>query len=155
MRLTGFILALSTLLVADLPGQAPLDSAVKSLKSGETIRIRVHGGERIESRVVAMQTEPLGLKLSGATAAVDAAAIDSLWVRGRATRVGTNTGAILGGLLSFGFGAAVCTGVAYGAGCNAWGTVAAVGVGGAIGGALVGALIGSRVGRWHLRYTRR
>jgi len=156
VRITRFALALSTLiLVADVRGQAPLDSTLKTLRAGEIVRIRMSGGERIETRLLSVQKEPLGLQLSGAGTAVGAAAIDSLWVRGRATRVGTNTGAILGGVLAFGFSAAVCTGVAYGAGCNAWGTVAAVGVGGAIGGALIGAGIGSMVPRWQLRYIRR
>jgi hypothetical protein len=113
------------------------------------------GGERIESRLVSVQPEPLGLRLSESGIFVDVGAIDSLWVRGRATRVGTNTGALVGGVLSFAFWAAVCTGVSYGSGCDAWDRVAALGVGGAIGGALIGAGIGSRIPRWHLRYTRR
>lgn len=143
------------ILVPELGGQVLLDSAVRSLQAGETVRIRVVGGDRIESRITSLQAEPLGLRLTGASAAIDAAAIDSLWVRGRATRVGTNTGAILGGALSFAFWAAVCTGLSYGNGCDAWGTVAALGVAGAIGGALIGTGIGALVPKWQLRYTRR
>jgi len=115
----------------------------------------VRGSHRIESRMISVQPEPLGLQLSGASATLDASAIDSLWVRGKATRAGTNTGAIVGGFLSFIFWAAVCSGVNEGSGCDGWGTVAALGVAGGIGGALVGAGIGSMVPMWQLRYIRR
>jgi hypothetical protein len=154
VRLTKFALALCNLfLVCDLGGQVPLDAAVRTLKPGERVRIRERGGERIESRIVSVQAEPLGLQLMGTGAALDAAAIDSLWVRGQATRIGTNTGAVVGGVLSFAFWAAVCSGVSEGKGCDAWGTVAALGVAGAVGGALVGAGIGALVPNWKLRYA--
>lgn len=156
MGLTRFAFAFSTLIaVCDLGGQIPIESSVATLKPGETVRIRVTGGERIESRLVSVHPEPLGLQLAQPGTFFEVGAIDSLWVKGRATQAGTNIGALVGGVLSFAFGAAVCTGVAYGSGCGAWGTVAALGVGGAIGGALIGAGIGSRVPRWQLRYARR
>jgi|SRR5687767_1707907 len=155
MRL-GFAFAICTLVLAsDLRGQIPLDSALRTLKPGDAVRIRMSGAERIESRLVSVQPSPLGLRLAEPGTVIDAGAIDSLWVRGRATRIGTNTGAVVGGVMSFAFSAALCTGIAYGSGCHAWGTVAALGVGGAIGGALIGAGIGSRIPRWQLRYTRR
>lgn len=155
MRLTKFALALCTLVhVSDLGGQTPLDSAVRTLKPGERVRIRVRGGDRIESRIVSVQAAPLGLQLTGAGAALDAAGIDSLWVRGEATRIGTNTGAVVGGVLSFAFWAAVCSGVSEGKGCDAWDAVAALSVAGVIGGALLGAGIGALVPKWQLRYAR-
>jgi hypothetical protein len=154
--LTRIAFAFSSLLaLSDLGGQVPIESSIETLKPGETVRIRMTGGETIESRLVSVQPEPLGLQLARPGTILDADAIDSLWVKGRATQAGTNIGALVGGVLSFAFWAAVCTGVGYGSGCDAWGTVAALGVGGAIGGALIGAGIGSRVPRWQLRYARR
>ena len=147
-------MALSTLmLVSELDGQTPLDAAIRTLQPGERVRIRVRGGERIESRIVSVQTEPLGLQLTGAGASLDAAAIDSLWVRRNAARAGTNVGVVVGGVLSFAFWAAVCTGVSEGQGCDAWGTVAILGFAGAAGGALIGAGIGALVPSWKLRYA--
>jgi len=154
VRLTRFTLALSSLvLVSDLGGQVPLDSAVKTLKPGETVLIRVSGDDRIESRMISVQTEPLGLHLSGASAAVDAGAIDSLWVRGRATRGGTKIGAVVGGALLFLFGAAWCTALNEGI-CDQWGLVGVYSVVGAGTGALIGAGIGGLVPRWQLRFAR-
>ena len=154
MRLTIFALSLCTLILAcDIEGQMPLDASLRTLKPGERVRIRVRGGSRIEARIDSVQTEPLGLHLAGTGAALDAAAIDSLWVRRQATRTGTNTGAVVGGVLSFAFWAAVCTGVNEGHGCEAWGTVIALGVAGAIGGALIGGGLGSLVPNWKLRYA--
>ena len=154
MRLTKFALPLFTLiLVCELEGQTPLDASLRTLKPGEQVRIRVRGGGRIEARIVSVQTEPLGLQLTGAGAALDAAAIDSLWVRGRATQTGTNTGAVVGGVLSFAFWGAVCSGVSEGKGCDAWGQVTALGVAGAIGGAFIGAGLGAMITTWKLRYA--
>lgn len=157
MRLTQFVLALSALvLVTDLGGQAPLEAAVRTLKPGQTVRIRVHGGDRIESRIISLQTEPLGLQLVGTSAAVDVAAIDSLWVRGRATRIGAIAGAVVAGVGSFAFWALLCSGLNDTAegGCDEWGTVTAFSVAGAGGGALIGAGLGALVPRWRLRYAR-
>jgi hypothetical protein len=154
VRLTKFALALCTLLlVGDLEGQMPLDAALRTLKPGERVRIRVRGGDRIEARIASVQTEPLRLQLMGAGAALDTAAIDSLWVRGQATRIGTNTGAIVGGVLSFGFWGALCSSLGEGNGCDAWGQVAALGVAGAIAGALIGGGLGALTPSWKLRYA--
>ena len=154
MRLAQFALALSTLvLVSDLGGQAPLEAAVRTLKPGQTVRIRVHGGGRIESRIRSLQTESLALQLVGDSGAFDVAAIDSLWVRGRATRTGAIAGAAVVGVASFAFWAAICTGVSDG-GCKEWGRVTAYSVAGAGVGALIGAAVGAIQPKWRLRYAR-
>jgi hypothetical protein len=83
VRLAQFALALSTLvIVSDLGGQTTLEATVRTLKPGQTVRIRVHGGHRIESRIRSLQGGSLPLQLVGDNGAFDVAAIDSLWVRG-------------------------------------------------------------------------
>lgn len=157
MRLTQFTLALSTLVLAfDLGGQAPLEAAIRTLKPGQTVRIRVHGGDRIEARIRSLQAEALALQLVGDSAAFDVAAIDSLWVRGRATRTGAIAGAAVVGVASFAFWAALCEGLSSegSGGCTEWGTVSAFSVAGAGGGALIGAGVGALVPKWRLRYAR-
>ncbi len=155
MRLTQFALVLSTLiLVSDLGGQAPLEAAVKTLKPGQTVRIRVHGGDRIESRIRSLQAESLGLQLVGDSAAFDLAAMDSLWVRGRATRTGAIAGAAVVGVGSFAFWAALCEGLSDRGGCKEWGRVTGYSLAGAGAGALIGAGVGALVPKWRLRYAR-
>jgi len=156
VRLTQFTLALSTLVVvSDLGGQAPLEAAVRTLKPGQTVRIRVHGGDRIESRIRSLQAESLALQLVGDSAAFDVAAIDSLWVRGRATRTGAIAGAAVVGVASFAFWGALCSGLSEGSGgCEEWGQVTAYSVAGAGVGALIGAGVGALVPKWRLRYAR-
>ena len=111
MRLTQFALALSTLaLVSDLRGQAPLEVAVRTLKSGQTVRIRVHGGDRIQSRIRSLRAESPALQLLGDSAAFDVAAIDSLWVRGTAARSGAIAGAAVVGVASVVFWGGLCQG---------------------------------------------
>jgi len=155
VRLTQFALALSTLvLVSDLGGQAPLEAAVRTLKPGQTVRIRVHGGGRIESRIRSLQAESLALQLVGDSAAFDVAAIDSLWVRGRATRTGAIAGAAVVGVASVAFWGALCSGLSDAGGCKEWGRVTAYSVVGAGVGALIGAGVGASVPKWRLRYAR-
>jgi|SRR5947209_15114445 len=155
MRLTQFALLLSTLVHSDLGGQAPLEAAVRSLKPGQTIRIRVHAGDRIESRVRSLRAESLALQLLGDSAAFDVAAIDSLWVRGTATRTGAIAGAAVVGVASVAFWAALCQGLSDGpGGCTEWGRVTAYSLAGAGVGALIGAGVGALLPKWRLRYAR-
>jgi hypothetical protein len=156
VRLAQFALALSTLvLVSDLGGQAPLEAAVRTLKPGQTVRIRVHGGDRIESRIRSLRAGSLPLQLVGDSGAFDVAAIDSLWVRGPATRTGAIAGAAVVGVASFAFWAGLCTALSDGpGGCKDWGRVTAYSVAGAGVGALIGAGIGSLQPKWRLRYAR-
>src|SRR5207247_2104616 len=112
VRQTQLALALSTLvLVSDLCGQAPLDAAVRTLKPGQTVRIRAHGGDRIESRILSVRADSATLSLEGASTPLDGAAIDSLWVRGRATGTGAIIGAAVLGIASIPVGPALCGGL--------------------------------------------
>jgi len=155
VRLAQFALALSTLvIVSDLGGQTTLEATVRTLKPGQTVRIRVHGGHRIESRIRSLQGGSLPLQLVGDNGAFDVAAIDSLWVRGRATRTGAVVGAAVVGVASFAFWGALCSGLSDGGGCKEWGRVTAYSVAGAGVGALIGAGVGASVPKWRLRYAR-
>jgi len=155
VRLAQFALALSTLvIVSDLGGQTTLEATVRTLKPGQTVRIRVHGGHRIESRIRSLQGGSLPLQLVGDNGAFDVAAIDSLWVRGRATRTGAIAGAAVVGVASFAFWGALCSGLSDGGGCKEWGRVTAYSVAGAGVGALIGAGVGASVPKWRLRYAR-
>jgi hypothetical protein len=156
VTLTQFALVLSTLvLVSDLGGQAPLEAAVRTLKPGQTVRIWVHGGDRIESRIRSLRAESLSLQLVGDSGAFDVAAIDSLWVRGTATRTGAIAGAAVVGVASVAFWAALCQGLSDGrGGCTEWGRVTGYSLAGAGAGALIGAGVGALVPKWRLRYAR-
>jgi hypothetical protein len=156
VRLTQFALVLSTLaLVSDLGAQVPLEAAVRTMKPGQTVRIRLHGGDRIESRIRSLRAESLALQLVGDSAAFDVAAIDSLWVRGTATRTGAIAGAAVVGIASVAFWGALCQGLSDGpGGCTQWGRVTAYSLAGAGAGALIGAGVGALVPKWRLRYAR-
>jgi hypothetical protein len=156
VRLARIALALCTLvLVSDLGGQAPFEAAVGTLRPGQTVRIRIHGGNTIESRIRSLQAKSLTLQLVGDTAAFDVAAIDSLWVRGQATRTGAIAGAAVIGVASFAFWAATCSALSDGpGGCKEWGRVTAYSMVGAVGGALIGAAVGALHSKWRLRYAR-
>jgi hypothetical protein len=155
VKLAQLALTLSALVLAsELGGQAPLEAAVRTLKPGQTVRIRVHGGDRIESRIRSLQAGSLPLQLVGDSAAFDVSAIDSLWVRGRATRTGAIAGAAVVGVASVAFWGALCSGLSDGGGCKEWGRVTAYSVAGAGVGALIGAGIGALQPKWRLRYAR-
>ena len=156
VRQTQLALALSTLvLVSDLCGQAPLDAAVRTLKPGQTVRIRAHGGDRIESRILSVRADSAALSLEGASTPLDGAAIDSLWVRGRATGTGAIIGAAVLGIASIPVGQALCGGLSESASsCGGSDVTVPSFLVGAAGGALIGAAIGAGIPKWRLRYAR-
>lgn len=105
-------LALSVLsVVSDLCAQGSIDTALSALKPGQTVRLRVQGGDRTQSRVLSVRTESPTLWLEGASAPYEGAAIDSLWVRGRATAAGAIVGAVVLGGATFGVTSAICQSV--------------------------------------------
>jgi len=148
-------LALSTLAFAsDLCAQGSIEAALRTLKQGQTVRIRVHGGDRIESRIISVRAESLALWLDGASAPLDGAAIDSLWVRGRATSTGAIVGAVVTGAGSSAAGLAFCKAVSESASSCGSDTTVPFFLAGAAGGALIGAAIGAGIPKWRLRYAR-
>ena len=148
-------LALSVLSVgSDLWGQGSIDTAFSALKPGQMVRLRAHGGNRTESRVVSVRTESPALWLEGASAPYDGATIDSLWVRGRATATGAIVGAVVFGAATSGAGLAICKGLSESSSSCGSDTTVPLFLAGAAGGALIGAVIGSAIPKWRLRYTR-
>lgn len=154
MRQTPFVLALSAFcFVSDVCGQAPLDTAVRTLKPGQIVRIRARGGERIESRIVSVGGTP-GLMLQADSTPFDGSTIDSLWVRGRRTGLGAIVGAVVFGAATSGVGLAACKGLSESPSSCGSDTTVPLFLAGAAGGALIGALIGSGIPKWQLRYAR-
>jgi len=155
VRQTQFVLALSSLfLVSDVCGQAPLDAAVRTLKPGQTVRIRAHGGNRIESRILSVRAETPALLLQADSTPLDGSSIDSLWVRGRRTGLGAIVGAVVFGAATSGAGLAICKGLSESASSCGSDTTVPLFLAGAAGGALIGAVIGAAIPKWRLRYAR-
>lgn len=132
-------LAVALLLTASVGGAQGQEDVLGSLKSGQTVRVRPLGGPRFVT------------ELDGS---LDAARVDSLWVRGRATATGALVGAAVVAPVCFALFARLCTSVGEGQGCSEWGTVTGVSLMAGAGGALIGAGIGALVPRWRLRYAR-
>jgi len=118
------------------------------LHAGQTVRVRLVGGQRFEARLVSVDSSPLVLRFAQSPQGVPISSIDSLWLRRRGTARGAIIGGIVVGGASFALGALVCTVVGEGTGCNDWGAVVVFSVAGAGVGALLGAGVGSLFPRW-------
>ena len=120
--------------------------ALAQLQPGERVRIAVPDGKILEGRFVAVRDGDL--ILDGPPARIPAAAVQKVWIRGRAVKLG----AIIGGV-AFGLFTGALGGLS-GAFCesNCEGAViqgAAVGAGGgAAAGALAGGLAGAAFPKW-------
>jgi hypothetical protein len=114
------------------------------LRPGQTVRVRMVGGQRFDTRLGAA---------GDSTADLPASRVDSVWVRGRAVVTGAIVGAAIAGPATFAFFLALCN--AFGDGeCSEIGLVAAYGLAAGAGGALIGAGIGWMIPKWRLRYAR-
>ena len=142
------------LLAATLAGglQAQDGGTFGRLEPGQAIRVKTVGGSRFTTRVGLGDTD--SLRFARAEIPFQAERVDSLWVQGRATVTGMIVGAAVATPLSFGFWAWVCEAVSEGTGCDEWGTVSLLALGGGAAGALIGAGVGSLTPKWRLRYTR-
>ncbi len=143
-------------IAAAAPLQAQASDVLRSaarLHAGTTIRVHGPAG-RLTGRVLHASETGLLLGIVTGTEAeardtitVSLSEIDTLWVRGRATK----PGAIVGGL------AGLALGVLYGAAiqqacetdCTA--AIPVLAVGGAAAGALVGGVVGAAIPRWRRR----
>jgi len=124
------------------------------LKPGQVVRVRIVDHARFETRLGGMPADPGTDLFSGAAIPFEAARVDSLWVRGRATWTGAIVGAAIATPLSFGFWAFACTLGADGSGCDQWGTVTLLSLAGGAAGAMIGAGVGAMVPKWRLRFAR-
>jgi hypothetical protein len=153
-RPTLLAAALAFPLAGALRAQDSIDTVLGRLTPGQVVRVMTDDRRRVQGRILAIEGGPRRLRLEGVETPVSPGAIDSLWVRGKATKTGLIVGAAVGGVSAFALAAAVCGAVSEGQGCDAWGNVTAIGVGGAAGGALLGAVIGSAIPKWRSRYAR-
>ena len=75
-------------------------AALARLSPGATIRLQSRDSGRIEGRLVRIQRTTLNFQTGAARAEWSTSVIDSLWVRGRATKTGGGAGgAILGAIV--------------------------------------------------------
>jgi hypothetical protein len=119
-----------------------------TLRPGQTVRVWLADGQRFEARLVAVDSNPRVLRFVEPHPVVPITAINSLWLRRRATGRGALIGGIVVGGLSFAFLTVVCNAFSEGNGCQSWGAVVGLTlVGGGVG-ALLGAGIGSLFPRW-------
>jgi hypothetical protein len=147
------LMTLFALLVGLVPGvsaqetaRGGLDSAsVLLLKPDRFVRIQVPDLGRVQGRVGGLTGSDLVLQDEGNSRRVQLAAVDTLWIRGRATKTGAIIGAVLGigaGVFLGALGEALCE---YD--CNHNYVLSGALIVGAMGGA-AGAVIGTAIPRW-------
>ena len=147
----GLGLCLGTVFAGELHAQTTADFG--RLDPGQVVRVSAVGQTRFVTRLGGMPGAPAGELFASADVPFDAARVDSLWVRGRATWTGAIVGAAVltpAGFLGWGM---LCEG-ADDDGCPSWGLVAGLAVGTGAVGALLGAGIGALIPTWRLRYAR-
>lgn len=116
------------------------------------VRLQLQG-TRVTGRLVALSAGAAQIEAVAGLRSVALAEVDSVWVRGRATRTGMLVGAVTGAIAT-----GIFVGLVVSAVCevdceNAGLEGGLVGFGiGAVGGALVGAAIGAAIPKWRLRF---
>ena len=134
--------------VLSIPFAAVYGQRNIALRPGQTVRVWLADGQRFEGRLVGVDSSPLVLRFAGSHPVVALTAIDSLWLRRHSSGRGALIGGILVGGFSFGVAAWACAVIAEGGGCDAWGAVAVITLGGGSVGALLGAGVGGLFPRW-------
>jgi hypothetical protein len=127
-----------------------LPDAFESLRSGELIRLRTYSHGLHIGTVLRIGPDSLFLEPRRGSRQVEAAAIETLWLRRPATRTGAQAGALAGGLLFAGGAAFMSWAACDAATCSVDPEAAIVGgITGAVMGAITGAVIGAMFGQWH------
>ena len=150
LSLLLFVLLPAIASAQDLPARR--DSAVARLNAGQQIRISAEGMQRFVGRAGVAANDTLDLAQDDAVRRIPILAIDTLWVRGRATR----NGVIIGGAMLGSFTAifaAAWTASCETATCTSV-PLAALGgflMGGTVG-ATLGGFIGGAVRTWKRTY---
>jgi hypothetical protein len=143
------MVGLSAYLDAQTPGDiASREASVEALRTGAWVRVAAAPLGRIEGRVVAHTATELVLSVEEGPSRIPLAGVDTLWVRGKATR----TGALVGGLLGTGLGILIATQAVEEGETPGADWVGAFGLGGALVGGSLGAALGSAFPRWDRRY---
>ena len=157
VKLISPVLALLVTLASTLPAQEQspphgLDSAsILLLKPDRFVRIQVPDLGRVQGTVGSRVGGDLVLESDGGSRRVHLAAVDTLWVRGRAIKQGAIVGALLGlggGLALGAIGDALCE---YDCGGNYTVTGGFLGT---LFGAATGAVVGAAIPRWRRVFPR-
>lgn len=152
------LVAASSLIGAgELSGQENLATTLAALRPGQVVRVQTLSGDRVVATLDSLQQDPLALWLADQPDPFEAATLDWLWRQESGVGNGAALGAAIGGGLAFALSTASCylaTSIYEGRGCNAWGIVMRISVGGAAAGGMLGALIGSASPQWRLLYAR-
>lgn len=155
MRRTIVLITLFLVVGFELAAQESLDSLILGMRLNQTVRVRLHDGSRVEGAVAAVADAPLALRLAHPESLVPATAIDSLWLRGRATGTGAIVGALPVGAATTAVALGFCEAYSPVDGCDLWGPATLpVILGGFGGGALLGAGVGALIPKWRLKYGR-
>jgi hypothetical protein len=116
------------------------------------VRLQLQG-TRVTGRLVALSAGAAQIEEVAGLRSVSLAAVDSVWVRGRATKTGMLVGAVTGAIVT-----GIFVGLVVSAMCEVdcdnvglEGGLVGFGIG-AVGGALVGAAIGAAIPKWRLRF---
>jgi hypothetical protein len=136
------------------PEVAKREAVIQTLRDSQWVRLVSPAFARREGQLLEVSSRELVLARHAQRVRVPAADIDSLWVRGRATKTGALVGGLVGALAGVGAGLFISQVICNNPDCDAddAAVVLSLGAGGVAGGALVGALIGSAVPKWHLRF---
>lgn len=110
-------------------------------------------GTRVTGRLAALSAGAAQIEEVAGLRSVSLAEVDSVWVRGRATKTGMLVGAVTGAIATGIFVGLVVSAICEVDCDNAGLEGGLVGFGiGAVGGALVGAAIGAAIPKWRLRF---
>ena len=163
LLLTGLVLVV----LFPMPGIAQVSApdpfqkrskAIARLKPGNLIRVHAQNLGEIVGRYYSSTTDSLLISDDMGESGVPIAAIDAIWVRGRATWKGAKIGGLVVGA------AGTILGIAVALDCSERGyfddgsagvcllAIPILGVGGAIAGGLVGVGLGTAFTKWHRRY---
>ncbi len=152
IRALLFLLVSGLGLVAPLRGQSASEVLESRLRRTPTVRLGADGA-RVTGRLIALGGGGASLETALGPRVVPLASIDSIWIRGRATKTGLLIGAGAGAVV-----AAVFLGTVVPAVCetdceHAGRDAALAGFAiGAVGGGLLGAAVGTAFPKWRRRY---
>jgi hypothetical protein len=127
---------------------ATRQAALRALSDSQWVRLVGAGSGRREGKLLAHSATELVLGREPQPLRVPATSIDTLWVKGTASK----SAALIGGLLGAGVGVLVATQAVEEGETPGADWVLAIGGGGTLAGGLLGALIGSAFPRWQRRY---
>lgn len=144
-------LVTQVLVAPALGAQQSEELQLQRLRPGQTLRLHLADGQRLESRIDSVTGSPFSIQLRSLPTPLTLEKIDYLRVKGRATAIGAVIGAAIGAVGSVVISAAYCEAIRRDFPCGESGETIAASI---AGGAVLGAAIGYAVPKWRLRYSR-